>query len=172
MVSMSSSQKTGADTKKATIEDAALPARKNKARYREPSYISPITIRANENRFVEPLAVEIAEFVERQESEKFSEQLLTNSSELARAKMTRRFDQFWEKSDPLLQRLEPEIEGYIKSLDEHEPNSRKFLRAEIENQAERIILIRAREQVEIQKAPKGGYPERKLTLRGPKPREL
>ena len=157
-------------TENSSGEAPKLPPKRVKVRHPEPSYISPISVRAHPSRVVEPLAVEVAEYIERQESPNFSRVVLENP-EGTRAQISRRFDQFWTSSAHSLEYVEPETHTYLNSLEELDTETQAYLKAEIENQAERIILIRAREAVEIQLSPKpGGYPERKLKLRGPKPR--
>ena len=169
MVSINSSQ----DDKNASTGEAnrsEKPASRKKPHHREPGYISPITIRPHTSRVVEPLAVEIAEYVEQQESPNFTNSLLENS-EFTRAKISERFDQFWTSSQNSPEEVAPVVQEYLTSLAEHDPHSREFLIGEIKSQAARIIRIRALEEGVIAEGNRdsGGFSEYKLGLRKPSP---
>lgn len=165
MVSINSSQ----HSKNASTDEvnrSEKPASRKKPHHREPGYISPISIRAHPSRVVEPLAVEIAEFVEQQESPNFAKSLLENSA-FTRAQISKRFDQFWTNSESSPEYIDPEIRTYLKSLRELDTKTLGHVKAEIEGQAARIIRIRALEKSVIAEGNRdsGGFSEYKLGLR-------
>jgi hypothetical protein len=112
--------------------------------------------------------VEIAEFVEQQESPNFAKSLLENSA-FTRAQITKRFDQFWTNSERSTEYIDPETRTYLEYLRELDTETFGHVRAEIESQAERIIRIRALEQSVIAEGNRdsGGFSEYKLRLRKP-----
>ena len=140
MVAMSLSD---SDLDKLPNEEACLPAPDEPLRYLNINRINP----KNPARSVQPLAVAIVLQIESSKSEQTLHEFANNASSAVNDKIIQHFEEFWKQSSFLPS--DSELSPYIKTLESLDQNSREQVKATIEIQAERLLRIMMRNQVEL-----------------------